>query len=652
MLYNKERPNRFDDMVGQTEVVTNIRNQSRQDKFFHIYILGGQFGSGKTTMARIISLAANCTHKDENGNPCLECENCKKILSEQTTEVIEMDGASNTGVDSIRELKETVLYLPSDLRKKIYIIDEVHMLSKGAFNSLLKVLEEPPEYTIFILCTTDVNAIPATVRSRAANYYFEQIKYDDIISHLIKVSVKHNLEVEKDALSLIAKNSHGAMRNALSLLEQAAETDKVVTAETISRMLGISDPKLIFELLGYLISSDTSNCIKTIENIVSMGKDLFLLVSDMLDICADGVVASCSGVDTIYNTEQYKEQLMLLVNNAGREQFCSIAMSLICIRDELRKMPSKTTLIIGIIRMTSDSTVVSENLSRRISELEEKIRNIGTVVAKDANAYMHVSEVEVPSVTVEDKFEDISQEEKNIDEEVLIVEKVVQEQVGVEETDIIFSTEDTKQNTVSENIVITDSESESLDEDNLDFYEMLDIFEMQSVVSSVKAVTKDTTAAMMKNQEKQSEVTNNATSEPADHTSIYDMAAEPVHSEKESEESYDDIMASSYNFDSEILPEDEVNELMKEMYSDLEANKNETPSELDSELKKILENAQARLNSIYSDEPVLENAIEFGCKKTVTKDGVVLETSIEPIYRIISKYIEVMDLPVEVQLAA
>ena len=264
-ICNAERPMNFDQMVGQKTVVDNLRQQAIRKEFFQCYILEGQFGSGKTTMARIISRAINCEHPDEHGNPCGCCESCKAVSS-GSSDIVELDAASNTGVDSIRAIKESVDFLPSQLKKKVYIIDEVQKLSSSAFDALLKVLEEPPEHVVFIMCTTESKKIPVTVRSRAACYQFGQISEAEIAGRLIEIAVKYGFSYEENGISLIAKNSCGSMRNAIKLLEQSGTTGYGVTEENVTKMLGLTSPDALFAVMETIVGNDIPEMVKRIRS--------------------------------------------------------------------------------------------------------------------------------------------------------------------------------------------------------------------------------------------------------------------------------------------------------------------------------------------------------------------------------------------------
>jgi len=375
MLYNELRPRTFDQVVGQRHIVENIRNQSKENLWFQVYILAGQFGGGKTTMARIIALASNCKNKDTRGNPCLQCENCKCILDDATMDIIEIDAASNRGIDNIRELKDSTVYKPFNLDKKIYIIDEVHMLSKEAFNALLKILEEPPKNIIFILCTTDLKAIPATIRSRAAIYIFEQIPLQDIFKKLKSVASERSINISHDALVLIAKNAQGSMRNAYSLLQQVAlSKDDIVSAEDVQNILGLSDPGYIFDLLKDLLNADISKCVQRLEKAAAMGKDMSFLINDMIEIIANAVIAKASSINLIHETEYYKNLLSEIINMADLDHLCHIADGLMDIRMNLKKCPDKTTVSVGFIRIASNKSFVSrlERLEKIVLRAQEE----------------------------------------------------------------------------------------------------------------------------------------------------------------------------------------------------------------------------------------------------------------------------------------
>ena len=249
-LYRKFRPSEFDDVKGQDHIVTTLKNQIKADRIGHAYLFCGTRGTGKTTVAKIFAKAVNCQHT-EDGSPCGKCEMCRSIASGASMNVIEIDAASNNGVDNIREIREEVAYRPTEGKYKVYIIDEVHMLSIGAFNALLKTLEEPPEYVIFILATTEAHKIPITILSRCQRYDFKRISIDTIADRLRELMTEENVEVEEKAIRYVAKMADGSMRDALSLLDQciAFYLGQKLTYDHVLEVLGAVDTDVFSRLL-------------------------------------------------------------------------------------------------------------------------------------------------------------------------------------------------------------------------------------------------------------------------------------------------------------------------------------------------------------------------------------------------------------------
>lgn len=282
-LYRKYRPKTFDEICGQEAVTTSLKNQVKNGEISHAYIFQGTRGTGKTSAAKILSRAVNCLHPID-GNPCNECENCKAILSESVLDVVEMDAASNNGVDDIRELKEKVIYPPQSLKYKVYIIDEVHMLSKGAFNALLKILEEPPRHLIFILATTEIQKIPATILSRSQKYNFKRISIEEITGNLKKITDLEGKSCDEEVFTLIAKSSDGAMRDALSVLDQLITKNRDhINLEDAMEVLGISSSELLFSLSRALVEKDVAGALYAIDEIYKEGVDFNTLSSQILN---------------------------------------------------------------------------------------------------------------------------------------------------------------------------------------------------------------------------------------------------------------------------------------------------------------------------------------------------------------------------------
>ena len=280
-LYRKFRPDNFDDVKGQDHIVTTLTNQIKANRIGHAYLFCGTRGTGKTTVAKILAKAVNCQHP-VNGSPCGECEMCKAIQAGTSMNVIEIDAASNNGVDNIREIREEVAYRPTEGNYKVYIIDEVHMLSTGAFNALLKTLEEPPSYVIFILATTEAHKIPITILSRCQRYDFHRISIDTIAARLDELLKIENVEAEEKAVRYVAKAGDGSMRDALSLLDQciAFYLGQTLTYDKVLEVLGAVDTEVFSKLLRQVLKGNVTAAIRTLEDLIIGGRELGQFVGD------------------------------------------------------------------------------------------------------------------------------------------------------------------------------------------------------------------------------------------------------------------------------------------------------------------------------------------------------------------------------------
>lgn len=280
-LYRKWRPMSFDDVVSQPHITTTLKNQIASNKTAHAYLFTGSRGTGKTTCARIFAKAVNCL-SPKNGEPCLECEICRSADNGSLADIIEIDAASNSKVDDIRELREGVAYTPEMCKYKVYIIDEVHMLSAGAFNALLKTMEEPPEHVKFILATTEIHKVPATIVSRCQHFDFHRIQTESIVQRLSYIASQEKLTLHDDAAQLIARLSDGGMRDALSLLDQCVAYSDEITLETVSNAAGIAGRDYLFDILEGICAHDTAKVIRIIDDLYSKSKDLAVLCSELI----------------------------------------------------------------------------------------------------------------------------------------------------------------------------------------------------------------------------------------------------------------------------------------------------------------------------------------------------------------------------------
>ena len=279
-LYRKWRPQRFADVVGQTAIVTALQNQIAAGRIGHAYLFTGTRGTGKTTCAKIFAKAVNCLDTT-SPDPCGKCEICKGIDSGSIMDIIEMDAASNNGVDDIRDLRDEVAYLPSVCKYKVYIIDEVHMLSTAAFNALLKTMEEPPEHVIFILATTEVQKVPVTILSRCQRYDFTRITADDIAKRLLYVAGEEKIDLDENAAQLIGRLADGAMRDALSILDTCAGVDNKVDEALVRRMAGVTDRGYLFEISDAINAHDSVTALEKIAELRQQSVDMRRLCMEL-----------------------------------------------------------------------------------------------------------------------------------------------------------------------------------------------------------------------------------------------------------------------------------------------------------------------------------------------------------------------------------
>ena len=294
-LYRKYRPQTFDDVLGQSAVTQTMKTQLSTGKMGHAYLFTGSRGTGKTTCARILAKAVNCLHPD-NGNPCNVCEACRAIDAGSCMDVLEIDAASNNGVDNVRDLRDDAVYTPSQVKMRVYIIDEVHMLSISAFNALLKIIEEPPEHLLFILATTELHKVPATILSRCQRFSFRRISQEDIAARLQYVAYQENIDLDDGAARVIARLADGAMRDGLSLLDQCASaTTGELTAERVYACLGIAGEQKCGQMMGYIANHDTKSALELFNRLYTEGKDLAAMLDEMACLTRDLLVMKTAG---------------------------------------------------------------------------------------------------------------------------------------------------------------------------------------------------------------------------------------------------------------------------------------------------------------------------------------------------------------------
>src|SRR3712207_4001870 len=316
-LYREYRPMVFEDVIGQDHIIKTLINQIKTDNLSHAYLFCGTRGTGKTSTAKILARAVNCT--DANIKPCNKCEVCTSILDSSNLDVIEIDAASNNSVDDIRELRDTVKYTPNSSKYKVYIIDEVHMLSSGAFNALLKTLEEPPSYVIFILATTEPNKIPATILSRCQRFDFKRIGLDTLVSKMRDICDREGVEISDQALSMVARNGQGSVRDSLSILDKCLSfSNGPIDIDDVTELLGAADPGQLINFAEAIIGADVARSMQLVEDYFMWGKDIKLLVEDLTGVFRSILMIKIFGnADHVLDfNEEYRLRLLEKIGRA------------------------------------------------------------------------------------------------------------------------------------------------------------------------------------------------------------------------------------------------------------------------------------------------------------------------------------------------
>ena len=378
-LYRSYRPQNFEDVVGQEHIIRTLKNQIENNNVGHAYLFSGTRGTGKTSTAKIFARAVNCENS-VNQEPCNECEVCRDILNDNVMDVVEIDAASNNSVDDIRELRESVKYSPAKAKYKVYIIDEVHMLSQGAFNALLKTLEEPPSYVIFILATTEPHKIPATILSRCQRFDFKRVTVKDMTARMQRICNEENIEVEEKALNLIARNSQGALRDALSILDQCISfADSKIEYKDAVELLGTVNIEQLFEMAQSIIDQDTKKSLQILNEFVVWGKDIRNLINDLIDHFRNLMVCKVSTeLDEIISLpeetiKQLKEQSKIVdINDLIR------ILNILSETQDNMKSSSNPRVLAEVTIMKTAQPMFDESkeaLIKRIENLEKTIES-------------------------------------------------------------------------------------------------------------------------------------------------------------------------------------------------------------------------------------------------------------------------------------
>ena len=380
-LYRKWRPTSFEEVRGQDHIVKTLKNQINSGRIGHAYLFCGTRGTGKTSIAKIFARAVNCEHPVD-GSPCGECSMCRQIAEGASLNVVEIDAASNNGVENIRDIREQVQYPPTDGRYRVYIIDEVHMLSIGAFNALLKTLEEPPSYVIFILATTEVHKIPITILSRCQRYDFKRISIDTIAGRLAELTQAEQIDVDDRALRYVARAADGSMRDALSLLDQcvAFHFGEKLTYDNVLEVLGAVDNRVFSKLFQAVLASDTKACIREIEEMIIQGRDLSQLVNDFVWYMRNLLIAKMTDEpgDMLDMSEENLAVLKEEAAGVDTETLMRYIRIFSELSGQLRYASQKRILVeIAFIKLTTPSMEQNlDSILQRITLLEQKMQEM------------------------------------------------------------------------------------------------------------------------------------------------------------------------------------------------------------------------------------------------------------------------------------
>ena len=378
-LYRKYRPQTFDDVVGQQAITTTLKTQLQSGKLSHAYLFTGSRGTGKTSSAKILAKAVNCENP-QDGNPCGVCQACRTIDSGACMDVLEIDAASNNGVDNVRDLRDDAVYTPSQVKKRVYIIDEVHMLSISAFNALLKIIEEPPEHLLFILATTELHKVPATILSRCQRFSFRRISQEDIAARLQYVAYKENIDLDDSAARVLARLADGGMRDGLSLLDQCASaTTGELTAEKVYGCLGIAGIRECSAMMSAIADHDSKKVLSLLNESYAQGKDMGALLDELACLTRDLMILQsapregisllsgvASDTDVKDLVSRFSSGELVYMMNTIQKTLASFT------RSASRRMDTELCLL---NLCQPELTLDAQSLNARLSRVEEQLKN-------------------------------------------------------------------------------------------------------------------------------------------------------------------------------------------------------------------------------------------------------------------------------------
>jgi len=410
-LYRKYRPQTFDDMVGQMAVTQTLKTQLQSGRLSHAYLFTGSRGTGKTSCAKILAKAVNCLNP-QDGNPCNCCEACKSIDAGSCMDVLEIDAASNNGVDNVRDLRDDAIYSPSQVKMRVYIIDEVHMLSISAFNALLKIIEEPPEHLLFILATTELHKVPATILSRCQRFSFRRISQEDIASRLQYVAYQERIDLDDSAARVLARLADGGMRDGLSLLDQCASaTTGELTAERVYSCLGIAGVQQCGKLMGYIAEHDTGKALSLLNTFYAEGKDMGALLDELACLTRDLMVLktdAAKGVGMLSGVASEKEAMELTARFSSGELVRMLGLIQQTAAGFTRSTSRRLDAELCIVNLCQPELVLdAEALNARLTRIEDQIRT-GSITMAAAPAKQEESDDDRPPMPDDDDAPPVS----------------------------------------------------------------------------------------------------------------------------------------------------------------------------------------------------------------------------------------------------
>lgn len=468
-LYKKYRPRTFSSIVGQEKVVEILKNQIEQNKIGHAYLFTGVRGTGKTSIAKIMAQAMNCENL-QNGNPCNSCETCKSILEARNSDIIEMDAASNNGVDDIRSIKDEISFLPTSSKYRVYIIDEVHMLSTGAFNALLKTLEEPPVHVKFILATTEPQKLPATIISRCQRFEFTKIDNNKLYELLKKISNDVNIDIEDNSLRLISMLARGSARDSISILESVSNIDGKITVDDVRKIVGIPNANITITLFENIIKANSQKVLEDINFLLSDGKEPVNILTEILAVISS-VYMQSDDLISVYNQEELN--IIKKYFELDKIELYKIIKEFIDLISELKFIDNKNVLLVaGLINITEKckeneyikkslqrilnikglDQVFQDNTTKNLEIKEEKVEPVHKIQDKSQGEIQENNlENSINTLDTLNSIKTIDEKIENIDKE---LEKIDEKNTNLSNINNLEQKEEIKSNNELENVTV------------------------------------------------------------------------------------------------------------------------------------------------------------------------------------------------------